>query len=43
MAPTTATTERHTAPTQPDEWWLRNMIGDYTHNIGSKRPAVIER
>ncbi|WP_318249588.1 hypothetical protein [Haloarcula argentinensis] len=44
MAPkTTATTERDTAPTQPDERWLRDMIGDYTHDIGSKRPAVIER
>ncbi|WP_255518331.1 MULTISPECIES: hypothetical protein [unclassified Haloarcula] len=40
---TTATTERHTAPAQPDERWLRDMIGNYTHDIGSKRPAVIER
>jgi len=39
---TTPPTERDTAPTQPDERWLRNVVGDLVHNIGSKRPAVIE-
>jgi len=40
---TTATTERDTAPTQPDERWLRNVVGALVHDIGSKRPAVSER
>ena len=39
---TTAATERDTAPTQPDEWWLRDVVGDLVHDIGSKRSAVIE-
>ncbi|WP_255518328.1 MULTISPECIES: hypothetical protein [unclassified Haloarcula] len=43
MAPkTTVTTERDTAPTQPDERWLRDVTGALVHDIGSKRPAVIE-
>ena len=40
---TTATTERDTAPTQPDEWGLGDIVGALVHDIGSKRPAVSER
>ncbi|GCF16229.1 hypothetical protein Harman_41640 [Haloarcula mannanilytica] len=40
-ADTSVTTEGDTVPEQPDKRWLRDMVGDFVHDIRSKRPAVI--